>query len=146
MSIAGKAGSFGINQPGRGETQEIILNYDFAKDGGAVGDIAMRGEAVPSGAIVTDALIIVDTPPTSDGSATIAIKLQGANDVQTAAAFDGSPWSAATAKRASAITATAAPLKATAARQATVTVGTADLTGGTFKLILKYVQYDSSVA
>jgi hypothetical protein len=146
MPIIPKAEQFSINAPGRGETQEIIANYDFATDGGAIGDIALRGEAIPSGAIITDALLLIDTVPTSGGAATVAVKVEGAADIQAAAAISGSPWSAATAKRCSAVTATAAPVVTTAARQPTITVAAATLTAGKFKLILKYVQYDSAVA
>lgn len=146
MPIIAKAEIFGANQPGRGETQEIICNYDFATDGGATGDIALRGEAVPSGAIITDALLLVDTIPTSGGAATIAVKVEGAADIQAAAAISGAPWSTTGAKRASAVTATSATVVTTASRQPTITVGTAALTAGKLKVILKYVIYDATVA
>lgn len=145
MAIIPNAERFAINNPGRGETQEVIANYDFATDGGLVGDIALRGEAIPSGAIITDALLIVDTIP-AGATATIAVKVEGAADIQAAAAISGAPWSTTGAKRASAVTATAAPVVTTASRQPTITVGTANLTAGKIKLILKYVQYDNSVA
>jgi hypothetical protein len=146
MPIISNAERFSINNPGRGEAQEVISNYDFATDGGAVGDIALRGEAIPSGAIVTNALIIVDTPPTSGGSATIAVKIEGAADIQAAVAYNGAPWSTAGAKRASVLTSTAAPIVTTASRQPTITVGTAALTAGRIKLILVYMMYDNTVA
>src|SRR4051794_27625014 len=141
MPIIPKAEQFSANAPGRGESQEIICNYDFATDGGLVGDIAMRGEAVPSGAIITDALLIVDTIPVG-ATATIAVKVEGGADIQAAAAISGAPWSTTGAKRASAMTATATPVVTTASRQPTITVGTANLTAGKLKLILKYAQYD----
>lgn len=113
--------------------------YDFATDGGAVGDIVLRGDTIPSGAIITDALIYVTTIPTSGGSATIAAKVQGAADIQAAAAYSGAPWStAAAAVRCSAVTATAAPIVTTAARTPTITVATAALTAGTFTVLVMY--------
>lgn len=145
MPITPKAEIFDTNAPGRGETQEVIANYDFATDGGLIGDIALRGEAIPLGAIVTDALLIVDTIPTGAG-ATIAVKVEGAADIQAAVAISGAPWSTTGAKRASAVTATSAVVTTTASRQPTITVGTANLTAGTFKLILKYVFYNSARA
>lgn len=146
MAITPKAEIFGTKQTYRGEPQYVIANYDFATDGGAVGDIALRGEAIPSGAVITDALLLVDTIPTSGGAATIAVKVEGAADIQAAAAIAGAPWSTATPKRASAVTATSAPLVTTASRQPTITVATAALTAGKFKVILAYIQYDSTEA
>lgn len=145
MPTTPNAEIFDTNAPGRGETQEVISNYDFATDGGVIGDIALRGEALPLGAIVTDALIIVDTIPTGAG-ATIAVKVEGAADIQAAAAISGTPWSTTGAKRASAVTATSAVVTTTASRQPTITVATAALTAGKFKVILKYVLYNSARA
>lgn len=146
MPIIPGAEIFDAAVPGRGETQEIIGNYDFATDGGLVGDIALRGEALPLGAIVTDALLIVDTIPTSGGGATIAVKVEGAADIQAAAAIAGAPWSTTGAKRASAVTATSTVVTTTASRQPTITVGTAALTAGKLKVILKYVLYNATRA
>ena len=74
--------------------------YEFALDGGAVGDIALRGAPViPSGAVIINALIYVDTVPTSGGAATIAIKTEGAADINAADAISGAPWSSTGAKR-----------------------------------------------
>lgn len=145
MAIIPGAEIFDAAQPGRGETQEVIGNYDFATDGGLVGDIALRGEAIPLGAIITDALLIVDTIPTG-ATATIAVKVEGAADIQAAAAISGAPWSTTGAKRASAVTATSAVVTTTAARQPTITVGTANLTAGKLKVILKYVLYNATRA
>jgi hypothetical protein len=37
--------------------------YDFATDGGAVGAIPLRGDKLPSGAVVVDALLQSTPPP-----------------------------------------------------------------------------------
>lgn len=111
--------------------------YDFAVDGGAVGDIALRGQQIPQGAIITDLLIIVETALDSGGSATVALKAQSAADLNAADAFGGAPWSTTGAKRGD-FDADTAPILTTAARTITATVGTAALTAGKFSVIVEY--------
>ncbi len=60
--------------------------YDFAVEGGAVGDITLRGPGLPAGAIVTDGKIHVITAITSGGAATAALKIESAADVLAATA------------------------------------------------------------
>ena len=122
-----------------GQPKPAVGLYDFAVEGGAVGDITLRGDTIPSGAIITDALIHVDTALTSGGSATVAIKTEGAADINAADAISGAPWSTTGAKRAD-LTATTAPVKTTAARSIVATVGTAALTAGVFKVVVWYVE------
>lgn len=116
--------------------------YDFATDGGAVGDITLRGDTIPSGAIITDALIHVDTAVTSGGAATVAIKTESAADINAADAVSGAPWSTTGAKRGD-FTATTAPIKTTAARSIVATVATAALTAGKFSVLVEYVELAS---
>lgn len=123
---------------GFGRTRRAVGLYDFAVDGGAVGDITLRGDTIPSGAVITDALIKVTTALTSEGSATVAIKAEGAADINAADAISGAPWSTTGAKRAD-LTATSAPVTTTAARSLVATVGTADLTAGKFTVAVEYV-------
>lgn len=122
-----------------GQPKPAVGLYDFATEGGAVGDITLRGDAIPSGAIVVDALLHVDTVLTSGGAATVAIKVEGAADINAADAVSGAPWSTAGAKRGD-FTATTAPIKTTAARSIVATVGTAALTAGVFKVVVWYVE------
>lgn len=127
-------------KPGvQGSIRSAVGLYDFAVDGGAQGDIVLRGDTIPSGAIITDALINVETILTSGGSATVAIKTEGAADINAADAISGAPWSTAGAKRAD-FTATTAVIKTTAARSIVATVGTADLTAGKFTVVVWYLQ------
>lgn len=116
--------------------------YDFATDGGAVSDITLRGDSIPSGAIIVDALIHVDTALTSGGAATVAIKTEGAADINAADAIGGAPWSSTGAKRGD-FTATTAPIKTTAARSIVATVGTAALTAGKFSVLVFYVELEA---
>lgn len=121
-----------------GAVKAAVGYYDFAVEGGAQGDITLRGDAIPSGAIILDALLHVDTVPTGSG-ATIAIKTEGAADINAADAISGAPWSTTGAKRAD-FTATSAPIKTTAERAIKATVGTADLTAGKFRVVVFYVE------
>ncbi len=61
------------------------FGYDFAKDGGALGDITLRGGSLPSGAVVNNSVVDVQTALTSGGAATVAMKLKDAADVKAAA-------------------------------------------------------------
>lgn len=122
-----------------GQPRAAVGLYDFDVDGGAVGDITLRGDTIPSGAILVDALLHVDTAVTSGGAATLAIKVEGAADVNAADAVSGAPWSTTGAKRAD-FTATTAPIKTTAARSIVATVATAALTAGKFTVVVWYVE------
>lgn len=113
--------------------------YDFAAQGGAISSITMTGDAIPSGAIVIDALIHVDTALTSGGAATVALQLESAADVNAVDAVSGAPWSTTGAKRAD-FTSTTAPIKTTAARSLLAVVATATVTAGKFSVVLTYVE------
>jgi hypothetical protein len=132
----GKAG-LGLAQ---GRRRTAYAEYSFATDGGSVGDITLRGDTIPSGAVVVDALLLVTTAVTGGGSATLAIKVEGAADINAADAVSGAPWSTTGAKRAD-FTSTTAPILTTAARSIVATVGTAALTAGVFKVLVTYVEF-----
>lgn len=55
--------------------------YDFTLDGGAVGDITLRGNVLPAGVLITGGWIDVITALTSGGSATAALKSVAAGDL-----------------------------------------------------------------
>lgn len=128
-----------IGGQGIGSVKHALFRYSFASEGGAVGDITLRGDPVPSGAIVIDALILVDTILASGGSATVALKIQGAADINNADAFDGAPWSTTGAKRGD-FDADTAPILLTADRILKATVAVAALTGGAFRAVVSYVE------
>lgn len=111
--------------------------YDFAVDGGVSGDIGL-GLTLPSGALILGAYINVTTVPTSAGAATVAIKSEAAADLNAADAISGAPWST-TGWKAADKDLGAAPIKLTAARQITTTIGTADLTAGVFEVLVLYL-------
>lgn len=139
MAVIEGAEAIGLGRLGLGEVKRAIAQYDFARDGGVVGAITMAGDSIPSGAFIVDSLLIIDTIPTSLGSATISVGTEGAADIAAAAAISGAPWSTATAKRGT-LTATSAVVKTTAKRSIAATVAVADLTAGKFRAIVSYIE------
>lgn len=118
----------------------VAVQYDFAIHGGAVSDIGLRAR-VPNGAIVVNAFAEVLVAPTSaDSTATIAIKVNAANDIFTAAAVSGAPWSTTGMKLAIPDLATVADYKkATADREITMSIAVQALTAGKFNVFVFYV-------
>ena len=141
MAIIEGAGKAGVGL-GTGRRRLAVCLYDFSVDGGAVGDITLRGDSIPSGAIITDVLIHVYTALTSGGAATVALKAESAADLNAADAISGAPWSTTGAKRGD-LTATTAPVKTTASRTPTATVATAALTAGKFSVYVSYLEIAS---
>lgn len=123
----------------RGKSRWASYEYDFTLEGGTVAAHTLRGTALPSGAVVLDAVIKTITPPTSGGLATVAVKIEGGADIQAAVAFDASPFAAAGAKHGSAIDRSKAPIVLTAARSVVMTVAVAALTAGKFVVLVEYV-------
>lgn len=120
--------------------RSVRARYDFAVDGGAVGDIDLtRSAQIPSGAVILGGFLEVDTAPTSGGSATIAIKVEGAGDIVAAAAIGGAPWSTTGRKSVVPVFTGATTVKTTAARKVTATVATAALTAGVFDVVLFFI-------
>jgi hypothetical protein len=112
--------------------------YDFAKDGGAVGNIIVGAGMIPKDAIVVGGLIFVNTAVTSGGAATVALRLEADADLL-----------AATAKASISLNAkldvipvrtAATVIKATDYRGVTVQVAVADLTAGKLTIFLEYYQ------
>ncbi len=144
MPVIEGARKIGASEIGLGGVKVAVGLYDFAKDGGAVGDITLRGGTIPSGAIIVDALLHVDTALASGGAATVAVKVESAADINAADAISGAPWSTTGAKRAD-FTATSAPIKTTASRNIVATVGTAALTAGRFQVYVFYIERAADV-
>ncbi len=121
-----------------GKKQIKIFEYDFAKEGGAVGDITLRGGQIPKGAVVHEGKLLGITLPTSGGSPTVALKLVGAADVLAATAIanldDGDIVDCA------AVGTTPILLAANASLVATVAV--AAMTAGKFRVALEFYQID----
>lgn len=113
--------------------------YDFAVDGGAVGDINLTsGTPIPANAIILGGFCEVDTAATSGGAGTLAIKVEGAGDIVAAAAVSGAPWSTTGRKSVVPVFTGATTVKTTAARNIVGTVATAALTAGVVDVVLFY--------
>jgi hypothetical protein len=132
----GRVGAGGV----RSARKTAVGLYDFAIEGGAVGDITLRGDTIPSGAVIIDSLIKVETALTSGGAATVAIKAESAADINAADAISGAPWSTTGSKRGD-LTATTAPVTTTAARALVATVAVEALTAGKFTVVVTYVEF-----
>lgn len=125
--------------------KEARGEYDFAVDGGAVSTITLRsapsdsnGNEIPSGSVIMGGYIEVDTALTSGGSATVAVNSEGAGDLTTAAAFGGAPWSTTGRKAITPVMTIATSVKTTARRNLAITVATAALTAGKFRVVVWY--------
>src|SRR5687767_4493700 len=108
-----------------GRVKLATAYYSFATDGGAIGAITLRGDSIPSGAILTDVILNVSTAVTSGGAATVAIAIEGAADTRAADVLATAPALSTTGAKRSALinTADLTPLKTTAVRSIVATVG-----------------------
>lgn len=139
-NVAGH-GSVGLSTGYAGRVKVAVAEYDFAKEGGAVGAITLRGDSLPSGAIVTDALLKVETVVTGGAGATVSIGIEGAADIRAAATLATAPALDATgAKRSAVLDADSAPVTLTANRSVVATVAVNALTAGKFKVFLFYIE------
>jgi len=115
----------------------------------ATGDATLRtvaahgvGVTLPIHAIVVGGFVDVNTAFTSAGStATVAISVEGANDIIAAAAVSGAPFSTINRKAIvpKANTPESTSVKCTAAREITVTIAVQALTGGKMTGYLYYL-------
>ena len=115
-------------------------SYDFAVDAGAQGTLALRSNdgPIPTGSYILTGILEVTTALDSGGSATVALTVEGANDIVTATAFGSSPWSTTGRKSVIPVATGATSVKTTASRNPSAVIATADLTDGVFNLILTY--------
>jgi hypothetical protein len=119
--------------------------YDFGVLGGVVGAIGL-GVTVPDNAIIVggfyDVLTTFTSPTTDD--ATVAISVEGANDIVAAVAIDtGTPWDAGLrAIIPKATTPESTGVKTSSAQEITLTVGVENLTAGKLVIWLYYVVSD----
>lgn len=118
--------------------------YDFATDGGAIGSINLRGDKLPSGAIIVSSYLKVDTAVTSGGAATVSLGTEAATDVRAAAAFNAGTLLSTTGVKQGAIT-NAAPVALTADRHVAAVIAAAALTAGRFSVIIEYFEPASVV-
>ena len=114
--------------------------YSFAVDGGGVGTIALLGAtSIPANAVICGGMVNVTTALTGNLNATAALQVEAANDIVTAAAVSGAPWSSTGRKSIIPAFTGAASVLTTVARDVSLVIGTADLTAGVFDVYLFYI-------
>lgn len=130
-------------------SQVVKAQYDFSKQGGAIGaikllDVDGKPAVIPGKAVIKNVLIDVITAPTSGGLATIAIGSgQAANDLKAAtaiASYSGIVAGIPVDTAASAIKITSAITGAGV--NPSITVATAALTAGKFNVLIEYLVSD----
>lgn len=149
------ADNFGLLQPffgtddGLGALRVARFTFDTEGEdsaGAANTTVAAHptGVTLPIHAIVVGGFVDVNTAFTSENTnnATIAIKVEGANDIISAAAVSGAPYSSIGRKAIvpKANTPESTSVKATAAREITCTVATSVLTAGKLTGYIYYVE------
>jgi hypothetical protein len=115
-----------------------ICEYDFAIEGGAVGDITLRGNVLPAGAYIVGGCLDVETALASGGAATLAVKSVAAGDLLPAtgkATFEANSviGLGPNVNGGKLVGPTTAPTYIKA------TVGTAALTAGKFTVAVEYI-------
>lgn len=118
----------------------------FVYDCGIAGNLPIgahgTGITIPADAIIVGGFVDVNTAFTGDANATLAIHVQAANDIISAAAVSGAPYSTIGRKAIvpKANTPESTSVKTTAAREITGTVATAALLTGKLTGYLYYVE------
>lgn len=116
--------------------------YDFAVEGGAVGTITLQaapgdvhGNTIPAGAVITGGYIDVETAATSGGVPAVSLTAESASDVASGLALAG-----LTTGRKDIIpdSTGSTAVKTTVARSLTMTIATAALTAGKWRVVLFY--------
>ena len=129
----------------RAVQKEAKGEYDFAVDGGAIGAITLRatsedslGNLVPNGAVILGGYIEVDTLFTTGTGATMAISLEGANDLIAATVVSGAPYSTTGRKSLIPVFTGATTIKTTAARSLVATIAVGTVTAGKMRVVIFY--------
>lgn len=114
------------------------FQYDFAKHGGAAGDITVYGDGIPKGGWIVDAKILVNTAVVGTTS-TLAIKAASANDILAATAEASLTLNAKLQGVPDMATVADQIILAAAINSLTFTVGTNDLTAGKVTVALMWI-------
>jgi hypothetical protein len=133
---------------GLGSLRVARFTFDTATNDSAAASnktVAAHGTGVtlPAYALVVGGFVDVNTAFTSaGGTATIAISVEAANDIITAAAVSGAPWSTINRKAIvpKANTPESTAVKASTAKEITCTVAVQALTAGKLTGYLYYVE------
>lgn len=124
-----------------GRTKWARAYYDFAVDGGLVSAITLRGDALPSGALVLATYIKTDTIVTGGAGATVSLGIESATDVRAAATLATAPVLNGTGTLKSLVTNYGTdPVVTTAVRSVVATVAVNALTAGKFSVLVAYIE------
>jgi len=118
------------------------FTYDFDALGGVAGDITLVGEPLPKNAIIWDGVVDVITPLVGAGASVALTTSQSANDLITAAAVSGAPWSSTGSKALVPVGDASNSIKMTAERAPKIVITAAALTAGKFNLFIEYYLSD----
>jgi len=113
--------------------------YDFAVNGGAISAIPLAA-TVPDNAVILDGMVdVVTTLTSATDAATIALSVEGADDIVTAVAIlTATDWDAGL-RPIKPLGTSATAIKTTAARAITATIAVEAVTAGKFVVFLRYV-------
>jgi len=123
-----------------GCVDKYVQEWDFARDGGAVGDIAFRGPKIPNGFRITSTFIEVVTGMTAGSNGEIGITMNSTGDLKASAVVTG--YASAGVVAGIPVGTAATAVKATADRTIYLNVSVAAVTAG--KLRLVHYGYHSS--
>lgn len=117
-----------------------VATYDFAVDGGTIAAHGL-GVTIPDNAVIYGGWVDKITTATSASDAgTMAISVEGANDIVTATAISsGTTWDAPGRLAVIPVMTAATTVKTTAAREITATIAGEAWTAGKFVVALYYV-------
>jgi len=109
--------------------------YDFAVEGGSIGDITLDNDYLPDDAVITQGMIFVKTACTGT-NATIALTVNTSEDILAATAITS--FTAGAILDVVPVRTAATSIKTAAKKSLTMTVATAALTAGKFVVYLDY--------
>lgn len=126
---------------GGGRPKVAVAVYDSSVDSKETGSVTLRGDTLPSGAVITDSLVVVDTKleSTEANAATVLLTAESEGDLQASKKASEAPWSSTGSKR-GAVTATGTPVVTTAARSVVAKIGVKALTAGKFRVLVTYLE------
>lgn len=125
------------------EVKCVRATYSFVSNGGAAAAHGL-GQYLPDNAIIVDSLIdVVTTCTSANDTGTMAISVEGANDIVSAIAINngGNPWDSGLHAGVPVGTAATA-IKLTAKREITATIAVQPFTAGKFHVFIWYVMGD----
>jgi hypothetical protein len=121
-----------------GVKRAFRFDYDFAKDGGAIGTIQLRGtEKLPSTFVIVTAIADVAVLVAGGGGATIAVQAEAANDIRAAATIATGGFDSTGRKALIPVGTAATTVKTTVPRNPVLVVAVAALTAGRFSVFIE---------